>query len=327
MRRLPLSYVLPLRRWEREPLTELTAYLAWLSTEVEVILVDGSASELFALHHEAWGSIVTHIPVDEDRRSHNGKVGGVITGVSAASYELVVIADDDVRYDRDVLQRISHALHHADLVRPQNFFEPLTWQARLDTARTLINRSLGHDYPGTLAVRRSLLLAAGGYDGSVLFENLELIRTVEAAGGRVTDRRDLYVRRQPPSSTHFKRQRVRHAYESFAQPLRMGIELTLLPAMLTLLLRRRFLVLAWSAACAAGLAEVGRHRANGRTMFPISSSALAPAWVAERALCAWAAVWLRLRRGGMPYAGTTFAKAATSRRALRRRLDGRSNRR
>ena len=46
-----------------------------------------------------------------------------------------------------------------DLVRPQNYFEPLPWHARWDTARTLLNRGLGRDYPGTLG--RAPLAPAG----------------------------------------------------------------------------------------------------------------------------------------------------------------------
>jgi len=36
--------------------------------------------------------------------------------------------------------------------------------------------------PGTLGVCRSVLLAAGGYSGEVLFENPEMARTIRAAG-------------------------------------------------------------------------------------------------------------------------------------------------
>ena len=77
-------------------------------------------------------------------------------------------------------------MRDVELVRPQNYFAPLRWHARWDTARTLLNRVAGGvDFPGTLAVRRSRSSQTDGYDGDVLFENLELIRTIEAAGGRV----------------------------------------------------------------------------------------------------------------------------------------------
>ena len=101
----------------------------------------------------------------------------------------MVIADDDVRYDEVALERTVAALDEVELVRPQNYFAPLTWHARWDTARTLLNRVAGGvDFPGTLAVRRSALRGTDGYDGDVLFENLELIRTIEAAGGACSAR-------------------------------------------------------------------------------------------------------------------------------------------
>ena len=120
-----------------------------------------------------------------------GKVNGVVTGVRECSHERVVIADDDVRYDAAALRRVVALLDEADLVRPQNYFDPLPWHARWDTARSLLNRVFTGDpafpvgdFPGTLAVRRSAFLASGAYDGDALFENLELMRTIRAAGGR-----------------------------------------------------------------------------------------------------------------------------------------------
>jgi hypothetical protein len=214
-------------------------------------------------------------------------------------------------------------LDHADLVRPQNYFDPLPWHAQWDTARTLVNRALGADYPGTLGLRRSLLLAAGGYDGDSLFENLELIRTVEAMGGRVVSPLDLYVRRLPPPARHFWSQRVRQAYDDFAQPARLATELAVAPATAALAARFGLWAVAVIAAAATATAEVGRRRAGGTAVFPASCSLFAPAWLAERGLCAWLAVYQRLVRGGVPYAGTVLSKAANSRRELQRRLSPR----
>ncbi|SNT63817.1 hypothetical protein SAMN05216276_110512 [Streptosporangium subroseum] len=114
----------------------------------------------------------------------NGKVNGVITGLRRARPEHVIIADDDVRYGGSEPARLDALLKRADLVRPQNRFDPMPWHARWDSARTLLNCGFGADHPGTFGVRRSTFLAMGGYDGNVLFENLELIRTVGAHGGR-----------------------------------------------------------------------------------------------------------------------------------------------
>src|SRR5206468_11787027 len=98
-----------------------------------------------------------------------------------------------------------------------------------DTARTLLNRSVGRDYPGTLAVRRSRMLAMGMYDGDVLFENLELMRTLRAHGGTIASPLDLFVARVPPSAAHFWGQRTRQAYDDLALPLRMALWLAVLP--------------------------------------------------------------------------------------------------
>ena len=315
-----LSYVLPYRRWRVQSDEELVAYLSWLRRHVEVILVDGSDAEVFAAHRRTFAPLVNHVPVDADLRGRYGKVNGVVTGLRAASNERVVVADDDVRYDTPGLQRMARLLQTDDLVRPQNYFDPLPWHARWDTARSLVNRAFGADYPGTLGLRRSLLLQAGGYDGDCLFENLELIRTVEAMGGRVTSPLDFYVRRLPPPRGHFWSQRVRQAYDDFALPTRMAAELAVVPTTAAVLARRGPKGLGLVALAVVATAEVGRRRAGGKDVFPASCSLFAPAWLAERGVCAWLAVRQRVVRGGVPYAGAVLSKAANSRTELERRL-------
>ena len=315
-----LSYVLPYRRWEVERDDELVDYLEWLGSRVETLVVDGSDLDVFAAHHRRFPSTVRHVPVDADLTGRYGKVNGVVTGVRAAGHERVIVADDDVRYDAAGLARMALLLDGAELVRPQNYFDPAPWHARWDTARSLVNRAFSADYPGTMGLRRSLLLAAGGYDGDCLFENLELIRTVEVMGGRVVSPLDFYVRRLPPPARHFWSQRVRQAYDDFAQPWRMAAELAVVPAAAALTARRGIRGLLAVAAGAVATAEVGRRRGGGSAVFPPTCSLLAPAWLAERGVCSWLAVKARLADGGVPYAGTVLSKAANSRREIRRRL-------
>ena len=315
-----LSYVLPLRRWRAEPDEDLAGYLGWLAARVETVVVDGSEPDVFAAHRAWFGEGVRHLPVDPDLTGRYGKVNGVVTGVRAATNDRVVVADDDVRYDDRGLDRVARLLEEADLVRPQNYFDPTPWHARWDTARSLLNRAFGADYPGTMGVRRSTLLDAGGYDGDCLFENLELIRTVEAAGGRVVSPLDFYVRRSPPPAHHFWSQRVRQAYDDFALPGRLAAELAVLPSVVALVARRRPGTLAAAGTAAVAVAEAGRRRAGGTAVFPASCSLFAPAWLLERGVCSWLAVWHRLVRGGVPYAGTVLSKSANSRRELERRL-------
>jgi hypothetical protein len=308
---MPLSYVLPVRWNHVDPaaIAELTGYLRTLRELADVDVVDGSPPEVFAAHHAAWAPLVRHRPPDPAFRYANGKVNGVLTGVPAARHEHVVIADDDVRHTAESLAAIDRALRTAAVIRPQNYFTPAPWHARWDTARTLINRAVGADYPGTLGVRRSTFVAMGGYDGDVLFENLELIRTVRAAGGRERRLPGVYVPRLPPSARRFWQQRVRQAYDEFAQPARMAAFLAVLPMVVALPARGRLA----GAGAAVALAEVGRRRAGGARVFPADTSLWAPVWLLERGVCAWLAVGARVLFGGVRYAGRRLPRATSGR--------------
>jgi Glycosyltransferase like family 2 len=314
------SYVVPIRWDDGDQRASLASYLAGLSESgVEVLVVDGSTGAVFDGNAEAFMGVAAHLRPAAEDRCLNGKVTGVRTGVRRASRDRVVIADDDVRYDAEGLERTVRLLDDHALVRPQNYFRPLPWHARWDTARTLLNRSFGRDFPGTLAVRRAETMAMGYYDGDVLFENLELIRTVRAHGGRIAAPLDLYVARLPPTASHFWGQRVRQAYDDLALPRRMALWLAIPPLLGLGLAGKR----TWALATGAGLsilaAERGRRRAGGRAVFPPGASLLAPVWLLERGLCAWAAVANRLLWGGVRYRGSVIRTAAHSERTLRER--------
>jgi len=319
-----VSYVLPLRWGEPGPIGELSAYLGSIAGAVdEILVVDGSPAPVFAEHARALDGIARHLPPHPDLDFQMGKVNGVLTGVREAAGERVVLADDDVRYDPATLARAVALLDEADVVRPQNYFDALPWHARWDTARSLLNRVFTGDpafpvgdFPGTLAVRRGALLATGGYDGDALFENLELMRTVRAAGGRVVTPLDLYVPRKPPTTAHFRSQRVRQAYDDFAIPARIGAFLAIAPLAAHSLRRGRRRRLLAAALTSVGSAEIGRRRSGGAERFPLSGSLLAPAWIAERSLCSWLALGAKLR-GGVLYGGRRLGHSATTLRRLR----------
>ncbi|SCE74866.1 Glycosyltransferase like family 2 [Micromonospora matsumotoense] len=318
--RFPVEYVLPLCRADDDGPDELTGYLRALCRLVDVTVVDGSPPQVYARHAARWHGLLRHLPPDPTVHGVNGKVRGVLTGVAAARHEHVVIADDDVRYDEAGLRAVHRLLDTADLVRPQNYFDPLPWHAWWDTGRTLLNRAFGADWPGTLAVRRSTFRAMGGYDPDVLFENLELVRTVRAYGGTEASPAWLYVRRLPPSAAHFRGQRVRQAYDDLAQPARLLVALAVLPGVLAAVVARRPGLLAVGAAGAVAVAEVGRRRAGGPAVFPPATALAAPFWLLERGVCGWLALARRVGRGGVRYAGRRVRRPAHSVRALRRRL-------
>ncbi|CAN5450645.1 hypothetical protein BH09GEM1_BH09GEM1_36740 [soil metagenome] len=318
-KRLSMSYILPIRS-AKPTGPELIAYVRWLSARCETIIIDGSSPEVFAANALAWAGAAVHVPPSPSLATPMGKVGGVLTGVSLATHEHLVIGDDDVRYDAAALHAMHTYLDGADVVRPQNYFSPLPWHACWDTGRTLLNRMSGGDWPGTLGVRRSALMRTDGYDGAAMFENLELVRTVRTSGGTESIPLDLYVARRPSTASHFLSQRVRQAYDELARPARLGVQLAVLP--LCVVAWHHF---GWSgvgvlAICVAAIAEIGRRRAGGMRHFPFVASLLAPAWLAERAVCSWLAVGARVVLGGVPYRGRILSHAATPMPVLQARF-------
>lgn len=313
MTRYPISYILPIKVSQVDDSRDLEGYLQWLSERVQVIAVDASAPDLFEHHATRW-AVDVHVQPNPRLKTLNGKVWGVLTGLELAAHDFVIVADDDVRYDNRALSRINDLLHRAEIVRPQNYFRPVPWHAAWDTGRTLLNRISGGDWPGTLALRKSFL--GSGYGRDSLFENLQMVRSVQASGGREYVARDLYVRRIPPTTRHFVSQRVRQAYDEWARPARFAWQLALLPA-LTLLALKGPATLPFVAAAVIGAAEAGRRQAGGRAYFPLAASLLAPLWLTERMFCAWLALATRLIFGGVRYHGAIIREPATSVRELR----------
>lgn len=324
--RLDVEVVIPVK-WcggpgEAYRIDEMGRYLAALRHAVHhVTVVDGSPEGERRRHEEAWGAYARILVPDAwpaaAARATNGKVVGAVTGIREARHELVVLADDDVRHTPDSLATMTRALEGADLVRPVNVYDAWPWQARWDGARSLVNVALATDWPGTFAVRRSTVLASGGWSAEVLFENLELWRTVQAMGGRTVALDGVTVSRRAPTPSAFWSQRVRQAYDDLAQPQRLVVELAILPALGTIA-RTRPRALALVLGAVVAVAHRGRHRV-GTDRVPPSVPLWAPVWLLERAICVWIAVATRLV-GGVRYRGGRFRVAAHSVPWLTRRM-------
>lgn len=324
--RLPVEVVIPLR-WPaghlgrsrgrssgNDPLPELAAYLERLVRLADVTVVDGSEPDEADRHRSAIPSQVRIIPPRGE--GMNGKVLGALTGVYASRHDIVVLADDDVRHDGESIAALLKALEFADIVRPQNVFTSWPWHARWDTGRSLLARAVGADWPGTFAVRVSAIHAMGGWDPDVLFENLEMVRTAQATGCRVANRPDIVVGRVPPTADQFWSQRLRQAYDDWAQPGRLAAELAILPTTV-LLARRQPAALATTAVAAVAVAGVGRQRFR-RLPTPPDVPLWAVVWLGERGVLVWVALVTRAR-GGVRYHDHRLPCAAHRLGALSRR--------
>jgi hypothetical protein len=121
---------------------------------------------------------------------------------------------------------------------------------------------------------------------------------------------DLFITRLPPTTRTFVEQRVRQAYDDFAQPGRLIWEASWLPVLLLALVFRRRAALVTLLTVPIVVAEVGRRRHRGRTAFPPTSAGWAPLWVVERAIAIWLAIGQRVR-GGARYRGDRLPRATT----------------
>jgi hypothetical protein len=293
------------------------SYLARLVRLTDVTVVDGSRPDLLAAHRAAWPDGIRVITPD-GRQGVNGKVVGALSGITATRHEMVVLADDDVRYDEASLSAVHQALGAADVVRPQNVYTHWPWHARWDFCRALVARAVSGDWPGTFGLRASAVEAMGGWSADVLFENLEMVRTAQAAGHVVATLPGLVVGRRPPPAAHFWSQRVRQAYDDLAQPGRLALEMGIVPVVVAATLWRPRLLVPMAAATVA-LAEAGRRRHGGLDI-PRSVPLWAPAWVLERGVCIWVALGARAR-GGVRYHGRRLRVAAHPQSALVNRPD------
>jgi hypothetical protein len=307
------TYVLPLRRTDATDaeLAELAEYVRGLvAAGCEVLVVDGSPARHFGRHAAALGA-ARHVPVDPRWRFLNGKVNGVLTGMEQSACERVILADDDVRYTRADVDRMCGLLDRFDLVVPQNYFVTMPWWARVETARTLLNRAVraAGDFPGTFGVRRATFMRIGPYDGDVLFENEAMRRHFLRHGTRVRHARDFLVARRAPTLAKWREQRLRQAYEDLDFPLKTALFLALLPTAALLAVWNG----TWAAAfvgavmlVAVALAAAGR-RDGASAVIPFAICLLAPLWVLERSVMVYAALRARTR-GGCVYGGRLIAR-------------------
>jgi hypothetical protein len=311
------TYLLPFRRavFDGGDMDELATYLNMLAQhDCEVLVIDGSPSEVFARHAAVFGNAVTHRPVDRRFRCKNDKVNGVHTGVELAACEKIILADDDIRYTPDDIGEILRLLDDYEVVRPQNYLRGRPCWALMEAARMLINRATLRtgDYPGTCAFRRETMRRVEPYDGDVLFDNEEIIRNFALHGATIAYALDLLVEKRAPRWKKWLEQRPRQAYEDFGLRSKTLFFALLLPLVgcFTLLYGATGLLLGLGIVVIGSilLALRGRSRGEATTYFSLRSCFFAPLWILERSCSTYWAFYWYLTRGGYPFGNTILSK-------------------
>ncbi|MDQ6765798.1 MAG: glycosyltransferase family 2 protein [Verrucomicrobiota bacterium] len=311
------TYLLPIRRagFAEEEAREFVAYFKLLAAAgCEVLVVDGSPSEVFAQHARLWAAVARHNKVDRRFGYLNDKVNGIHTGVELALHEKVLLADDDIRYTAADVARMCALLRDYEVVRPQNFLSQLPWWARMEAARMLINRAtlrIG-DYPGTCAFRRSTMLRVGHYDGDVLFDNEEIIRHFATAGAAINYATDFFIQKRAPQFRKWIEQRPRQAYEDFGLRAKTAAFATLPVVLLLAFIAGGLggLLLSFGAVSTIGVALALAGHGRGKTRNYVSRwiCLFAPLWILERSISTYWAIHWHLRHGGYPFGDKLLTK-------------------
>jgi hypothetical protein len=312
------TFIVPIRRvrFDRVEAELFAGHFRMLhSAGCEVLVIDGSSSGVFNEHRELWSPVVSsHVAPDPQYKYLNGKVNGVHTGVDLASCERIIVADDDIRFTAANINRVCALLDDFEMVRPQNYIQPLPWWARLETARILINRGVlrAGDYPGTCGFRRSTMHRVGPYDGDVLFDNEEIVRHFALQGANIKYARDFFILKRPPTFKKWLEQRPRQAYEDFVMRAKTFAFLTVLPMVIGVGLligatAALSLIVAISLL-AMFLSGLGLVRDRAYKYFPLSSPLFAPLWIFERSVSVYWAVYWRVRYGGYPFGARLLSK-------------------
>ena len=128
------TYLLPIRRslFSTDEAVEFAEYFdALTNAGCDVLVIDGSSTEILEQHHQIWSRSARHEKVDRRFGYLNDKVNGIHTGVELSPNEKIILADDDIRYTPDDLERVLRLLDDWEVVRPQNYLWPLPWWARV----------------------------------------------------------------------------------------------------------------------------------------------------------------------------------------------------
>lgn len=278
------SYVVTLDR-PAIPLDELRDFAEYLalvgSSDIDVVVVDGSGPEVFEENRRVLRWVSRHIPARTQHRGASGSIDPVRTAIDVAACDKVIIAGEDIRYCADSLDDMCDLLDVDEVVVPQDYYDPLPWWGGIDAGRMLVHRGIDPlpEHRSTLGFRRGAMRGLRSLDRWI-------------AGHAV----DVFVRRIPPVFDEWWRQRPAQADVDFGVPGKAVFFLSLLPVAVVLaLLGGAGAASGYAGAIAVGaVALAARGRSGTAPFIPWRACLFAPLWVLERSLTVHWALWRRL---------------------------------
>jgi hypothetical protein len=275
----------------------------------EVIVVDASSPDVFALHDERWSALCRHVPLDPRYCHPDDTVNGVLTGIDLAAGELIIVGEEDIRYTWNDIDRMGLLLERHEMAVPQNYLSSLPWWACIEAAGMLINRGMlaAGDFSGTFAFRRSMLAEMGHYDAATFADTEEILHHFVRNGAKVGYARSFFIEKEPPAIRTWLEGRPRQGMRAFGAVWMWGVLLGLPPAGILLGLIGGWipLLLYGVAIAAVSILMASRGRREGaQRFFPESILWWGPVWALERSISAYLVLYRHLADNGFGGVGS-----------------------
>jgi hypothetical protein len=268
-----------------EELRELAAYLSSLSvSDVEVVIVAPSFDEE-SRRVLRW--VGNYVVASRD-------IDPVRAAIDLASCEKVIVADGQVRFEKNALDHLCALLDLHEVVEPQDYLDPMPWWGGMEAGRILIRRGVNglSDRGCTFGFRRRVVRGLRAIESEA---SMDPVRRLESQGAEVFCAGDVFVRRLPPSLDDWLRDRPQH----FDNPAFYFALLPLACALAVLAGVEVAAVFAGTIALSC-LAVAVRGRIGASSYFPLRACFFAPLWVLERSVSVYWSLLLKVTGSGEP---------------------------
>lgn len=286
-----------------DDLRELAAYLSNLAvSDFDVVIVDGSRPPTLDRNRQTLRWVGRHVVAGPQHLTADGSIDLIRAAVDLATCDKVIVADAQVRYSDEAIDRICTLLDLHEVVEPQDYIDPLPWWSGIDAGRMLLHRSLSPlpDHGSTFGFRKNAIRGLRSLEHGVASD--DDVRRLASQGAEVFCAIEVFVRRLPPVLSDWLRDLPRHADDDFSVSAKAAFFFGLLPITLVLILLGGAR-LAGGYAGAIAFASLGlamRGRMGAAAFFPWRACLFAPVGILERSISVYWALLRRLSWGSEP---------------------------